>query len=94
MLDAIFTEESIEFYSNQMKKHYMPPQIKMFLKRQRHPSENMGKGQRRYFRVGTKDMVLPNSYEPEKWIRSPREEMALVVRDLAVPMPVVKQPPD
>ena len=46
MTDAIFKEEPISYFSKQMKKKYLPPEIKMSLIRKKDDNEMKGKGGR------------------------------------------------
>ena len=67
MTEAIFNEEPIQFYSSQMKKFYLPPEIKMGLQK-RPPELAKGIDQRRYVKVSDEvEMVIPDTYEKEKW---------------------------
>ena len=68
MTEAIFQEEPIQFYSNQMKKFYLPPEIKMGLLKRRDPNDLKGAEQRRYVKISDDvEMVIPDTYEKEKW---------------------------
>ena len=75
MTEAIFKEEPIQFYSSQMKKFYLPPEIKMGLQKRPH---EMAKGidQRRYVKISDEvEMVIPDTYEKEKWeISKPKDK--------------------
>ena len=67
MTEAIFTEEPIQFYSAQMKKFYLPPEIKTENKK-RHDKNQKGESQRRYVKISDDfELVIPDTYEKEKW---------------------------
>lgn len=69
MCEAIFGDEPIEFYSNQMRKYYQKPQIKLFLAKKKIYDKLNPKSCRETINIGTKTMVIPNSFEVEKWAR-------------------------
>ena len=68
MTDAIFKEEPIRFFSNQMKKKYLPPDIKMSLIRRKEDNELTGKLGRTIVKInGNCEMVVPDTLEKEHW---------------------------
>ena len=68
MTDAIFKEEPISYFSNQMKKKYLPPEIKMSLIRKKDDDEMKGKGGRKLVKITDDcEMVVPDTLEKEHW---------------------------
>ena len=68
MTDAIFKEEPISYFSKQMKKKYLPPEIKMSLIRRKDDNEMAGKGGRTLVKISDDcEMVVPDTLEKEHW---------------------------
>ena len=68
MTDAIFKEEPISYFSKQMKKKYLPPEIKMSLIRRKDDNEMTGKLGRTVVKISDNcEMVIPDTFEKEKW---------------------------
>ena len=63
----ITTQDSIKFFSEQMKKNYMPPQIKNKLLMRGAGGHDGGRVEVEI--PGCGSMVLPDTYEPEKFER-------------------------
>lgn len=75
MTDAIFTEEPIDFYSTQMKKYYLPPQIKKLMTREKLPHELTGKAARALVQFNNVfSMVIPDTFEKEKWEQQTKQD--------------------
>ena len=57
-----------------MRKYYLPPTIKQFLQRPQENHELQGSGTRRHVMIGKQRMVIPDTYEKEKWQSNKKEE--------------------
>ena len=74
MSDAIFREEPITYFSEQIKKHFLPPEFKMSLVRNKEDNEMTGKLGRTLVKVNDKcEIVIPDTYEKEKWIKNDKK---------------------
>ena len=84
MSDAIFREEPITYFSEQIKKHFLPPDIKMSLVRNKEDNEMTGKLGRTLVKVNDKcQIVIPDTYEKEKWIKNDKKNQ--------IPVKVIQQ---
>ena len=66
MTESIFLEDPIEFYSQRMKNTFAPPDFRMSMCKPK-PKKVKGKDLREMIEIDGLQMVVPNSYEPEKW---------------------------
>ena len=65
MAESIFTEEPIEFFSHRMKSAYAVPNFKMSMTI--NPDMKKGKDAREVLNIEGTEMVVPNTYESDKW---------------------------
>lgn len=68
MAEALFKEEPISYFSKQIKKQYLPPEIKMSLVQNTEDIEMTGKLGRKLVKINDDyEVVIPDTYEKEKW---------------------------
>ena len=66
--EVIFKEEPIKFYSSQLRKKHMPPDIRMSLTKKKEDKDNQGVDGRQYVKISeTCSLVVPDTFEKDKW---------------------------
>lgn len=63
--ESIFAEDPIEFYSQRMRKTFAPPDFRKTMTVK--PGMKKGKDAREIITIEGVQMVVPNTYEDDKW---------------------------
>ena len=81
MTESIFLDNPIEFYSQRMKNQFALPEFRMSMTKPKPPKK--GKDLRETIEIDGCSMVIPNTFEADKW-KTPEKN----ILDLPIKIPV------